>query len=138
MDCNNQANENNIQFPVGRIHRLLRKGNYAERVDAGAPVYLAAVMEYLAAEVFELGGNTAHYNKRTRIIPKHLQLAIRIDEELNKLLSRVTIARGGVLPNIQAVFLPKKTENNKVVLFRTKYQFIKLSILILKIISIEF
>jgi histone H2A len=138
MDCNNQANENNIQFPVGRIHRLLRKGNYAERVDAGAPVYLAAVMEYLAAEVFELGGNTAHYNKRTRIIPKHLQLAIRIDEELNKLLSGVTIARGGVLPNIQAVFLPKKTENNKVVLFRTKYQFIKLSILILKIISIEF
>ena len=41
-----------LQFPVGRIHRLLRKGNYAERVGAGAPVYLAAVMEYLAAEVF--------------------------------------------------------------------------------------
>ena len=40
-----------LQFPVGRIHRLLRKGNYAERVGAGAPVYLAAVMEYLAAEV---------------------------------------------------------------------------------------
>ncbi|ODM88739.1 Histone H2A [Orchesella cincta] len=39
-----------LQFPVGRIHRLLRKGNYAERVGAGAPVYLAAVMEYLAAE----------------------------------------------------------------------------------------
>ncbi|GBN84349.1 hypothetical protein AVEN_7812-1 [Araneus ventricosus] len=40
-----------LQFPVGRIHRLLRKGNYAERVGAGAPVYLAAVLEYLAAEV---------------------------------------------------------------------------------------
>ena len=25
-----------LQFPVGRIHRLLRKGNYAERVGAGA------------------------------------------------------------------------------------------------------
>ena len=36
-----------LQFPVGRIHRLLRKGNYAERVGAGAPVYLAAVLEYL-------------------------------------------------------------------------------------------
>ncbi|GFQ63993.1 histone H2A [Trichonephila clavata] len=99
-----------LQFPVGRIHRLLRKGNYAERVGAGAPVYLTAVLEYLAAEVFELEGNAARDNKKTRIIPRHLQLAIRNDEELNKLLSGVTIAQGGVLPNIQAVLLPKKRE----------------------------
>uniref|UniRef100_V5HJX3 Histone H2A n=1 Tax=Ixodes ricinus TaxID=34613 RepID=V5HJX3_IXORI len=100
-----------LQFPVGRIHRLLRRGNYAERVGAGAPVYLAAVLEYLAAEVLELAGERrARDNKKTRIIPRHLQLAIRNDEELNKLLSGVTIAQGGVLPNIQAVLLPKKTE----------------------------
>ena len=101
-----------LQFPVGRIHRHLRKGNYGERIGAGAPVYLAAVMEYLAAEVLELAGNAARDNKKTRIIPRHLQLAIRNDEELNKLLSGVTIAQGGVLPNIQAVLLPKKTQSS--------------------------
>ncbi|XP_043539676.1 histone H2A, sperm-like [Chiloscyllium plagiosum] len=98
-----------LQFPVGRVHRLLRKGNYAERVGAGAPVYLAAVLEYLTAEILELAGNAAWDNKKTRIIPRHLQLAVRNDEELNKLLGGVTIAQGGVLPNIQAVLLPKKT-----------------------------
>ena len=129
---------------------------YASRIGAGAPVYLAAVLEYLAAEILELAGNAARDNKKTRIIPRycqcslaksivypqdgtprqcqlnaiwesstctasqanlltqklihrHIQLAVRNDEELSKLLSGVTIASGGVLPNIHTVLMPKKT-----------------------------
>jgi len=97
-----------LQFPVGRIHRFLRKGNYAQRIGSGAPVYLAAVLEYLTAEILELAGNAAADNKKKTISPRHLQLAVRNDEELNKLLRDVTIASGGVLPNIHSVLLPKK------------------------------
>eukprot|EP01023_Acetabularia_acetabulum_P048783 TRINITY_DN516_c0_g1_i1.p4 TRINITY_DN516_c0_g1~~TRINITY_DN516_c0_g1_i1.p4 ORF type:complete len:128 (+),score=31.03 TRINITY_DN516_c0_g1_i1:120-503(+) len=99
-----------LQFPVGRIARYLKKGRYAERIGAGAPVYLAAVLEYLAAEVLELAGNAARDNKKSRIIPRHIQLAVRNDEELSKLLSGVTVAAGGVLPNIHNTLLPKKSE----------------------------
>ena len=51
-----------LQFPVGRIHSLLRKGNYAERVSTCAPVYLAAVLEHLSAEILKLAGHAARDN----------------------------------------------------------------------------
>ncbi|XP_062457583.1 histone H2A, sperm-like [Rhea pennata] len=98
-----------LQFPVGRVYRLLKRGNYAERIGPGAAIYLAAVLEYLSAEILELAGNAAQENKKARILPRHIQLAVRNDEELNKLFSCVTIAQGGVMPNILSQLLPKKT-----------------------------
>ena len=93
---------------MARIGRLLRKGRYAKRVGSGAPVYMAAVLEYLVAELLELSGNAAKDNKKTRIIPRHIQLAVKNDEELNKFLGRATISAGGVMPNIHAVLMNKK------------------------------
>jgi histone H2A len=96
-----------LQFPVGRVARYIKKMKVASRVGAGAPVYLAAVLEYLTAEILELAGNAARDNKKARIIPRHIQLAVRNDEELNKLMGGVTIAAGGVLPNIHTSLLGK-------------------------------
>ncbi|XP_014496399.1 histone H2AX [Vigna radiata var. radiata] len=103
-----------LQFPVGRVARYLKAGRYAQRVGSGSPVYLTAVLEYLAAEVLELAGNAARDNKKTRIIPRHIQLAVRNDEELSKLMGSVTIANGGVLPKIHQNLLPKKAGKGKV------------------------
>eukprot|EP01070_Trichotokara_eunicae_P008075 Trichotokara_eunicae@DN5632_c0_g1_i1.p1 len=87
-----------IQFPVGRIGRYLKAGRYSKRIGGGAPVYLAAVLEYLCAEVLELAGNAAQEYGKNRITPRHIQLAVRNDEELNQFLGQVTIAAGGVAP----------------------------------------
>ncbi|XP_052482372.1 probable histone H2A.2 [Gossypium raimondii] len=85
---------NESKFPVGRIGRYLKKGRYSQRVGTGSPVYLAAVLEYHAADDHS----------------KHVLLAVRNDEELRKLLAGVTIAHGGVLANINPILLPKKNE----------------------------
>lgn len=63
-------------------------------------------------QVLELAGNAARDNKKTRIVPRHIQLAVRNDEELGRLLGSVTIANGGVLPNIHNMLLPKKTSKS--------------------------
>ncbi|NXB15006.1 H2AX protein, partial [Rhagologus leucostigma] len=99
-----------LQFPVGRVHRLLRRGHFAERVAAAAaPAYLAAVPEYLTAEILDLASDLACESKKTRINPRPIMLTIRNDAELNKLLLSVTIVQGGVLPYIQPMLLPRKT-----------------------------
>ena len=103
-----------LQFPVGRLHRFLREGRYGDRVGAGAPVFMAAVLEYLTVEVLELAGNAARDNKKTRISPRHIMLAIRNDEELNQLLSNITIASAGVVPHIHKVLLgPGKSKKEE-------------------------
>lgn len=97
-----------VLFPVARMQRYLKRDTHHFRIGSGAPVYMAAVIEYLTAEILELAGNAARDNKKGRVTPRHILLAVANDEELHRLLANVTIAAGGVLPKIHPELLTRK------------------------------
>lgn len=97
-----------LQFPVGRVASLIRKSKYAKRVGESAAVYLAGVLEYVAAEILELSGNAVKDLKRKRINPRAIMLAVRGDSDLNRLLRDVSFPQAGVIPHIQPQLLPKR------------------------------
>lgn len=98
---------------MARCQSKLRKGRFAKRIGTGAGVYIASVLEYLCAEILEMSGNAARDHKKKRIIPRHISLAIKTDEELFKLLGHVTIAQGGVVPFIHDILKKPKRINKR-------------------------
>ncbi|KFV41175.1 Late histone H2A.L3, partial [Tyto alba] len=92
-------------FPVGCVYRHLKRGNHSGRITSCAAVYLAAVLEYLAAEILELAGNAAQQNGETRILPQHIHLAMRNDDSLKALLFAMITAEAKLLPNVLPILL---------------------------------
>ena len=42
-----------VLFPVGRMHRYLRSWMHKFRIGFGAPIYMAAVIEYLTGKLLK-------------------------------------------------------------------------------------
>ena len=94
-------------FAPARCNRKLRQGRYAQRCGMGSGIFMAGVLEYLTTEILDLAGQCADEHKKKTIAPRHLCLAIRNDDELNKLAADTQISQGGVLPNVQKDLWPK-------------------------------
>merc|ERR1711879_154684 len=101
-----QSERAGLLFPVGSIARVMKERATVNRVGGAAPIFMAAVLEYMLAELVELAVNCANDNKNQRVSPRHIALAVANDSELTMLLPCVTFRNGGVLPNIHQTLLP--------------------------------
>merc|ERR1712072_341733 len=81
-----------VHFPVARLTRLIRQGRYCPRVSASAGAFMAAVLDYLVREIVDPSGELAAKDKMTRLKPKHINLAVRGDHELSKLMATTQIS----------------------------------------------
>ena len=101
-------------MPVGRVHRLMKAGKFCGRYGGSAPVFMAGVLEYLAAELVHLAGNSAKDLHKKRITPRAVNLAIRGDADFAAMLSDALISGGGVMPHINKVLVKgKKKKKSK-------------------------
>ena len=99
-----------LVFPVGRVARYLKRGKYSERISLKASIYLTAVLEYMTSEILDLSVKAAIDNKKSRIIPRHIFLAVSNDTELSKFFGDNTVTQGGVRLNIHPALLPVQVE----------------------------
>ena len=93
-----------LVFSVNSIFRRLAKGRFSNRISISAAVGIAATIEYLTVEILDLAGINAEKDGR-KIEPRHIQLAIRNDEELTQMCANMQITQGSVKENIREFFI---------------------------------
>ena len=88
----------------------MKQGRYAQRIGGSAAVHMAAVLEYVVEELFLAASDIADEQKKKTIFPRHIQLAIKKDDEFSQLFANCTVFNGGVLPFINKQLVAKKGE----------------------------
>ena len=101
-------------FSLGRMASYCKNGKYAERIGAGTPIYLAAVLEYLVFEILELAAAEAQKDGKKRINPTHVMRAVRNDPELRRLVQG-QFCNAGFAPKIKPVDRQTGKKGKKVV-----------------------
>ena len=93
-----------------KCSRMMKKMRLSARFGSGGGVFMAGVLQYLMSEILELSGEVCLAKGKQRLAPRHMQLAIRGDEELNKMFAMTQISSGGSINNIQSVLFPKSKD----------------------------
>ena len=99
-----------LEMPVGRIGRHLRRGCYFKRYSDATAVYLAAVIEFLCKEVLDMAGIACKNDGRQRIKPDHIFQGIQEDESFVELFDNIVISEGGFTEHIDPSLLYTKKE----------------------------
>ena|SRR3990167_1552807 len=98
-----------LHISVGRLARLMKTGRYTPRVSMLAPLYTAAIIEYLMSEVLELAHQYNKEHKKTRVTPRSIFVSVKDDPELEGLLRNCIILEAGAKEHIDEFLLKKKS-----------------------------
>jgi len=101
-----------LTFPVSRFNRYLKTKSGVKRIGGSAPVYLAAVVEYITSEIMEVSGNSTKQTNRKTINPEDLSSAIRGDPDLQKLFSGHSLCVGDKIVKVSESIQYKPTQKS--------------------------
>ncbi|NXS55518.1 H2A protein, partial [Brachypteracias leptosomus] len=100
-----------LLFSVSRVDRQLRRGCFAERFGAKAPIYLAAVLQCVAHKTLDMASKVSKKRKEQRISPLPLQAVVQKSSVLRQLLQgAVPSHHGKAVPQSQRMALPSKRD----------------------------
>ena len=96
-----------INFPVGRISRYMKEKKVIERISLGSPVFMAAMQEYITADLLDQAGNTCQDDGKKKLTPRHIFTSIQTDQEFHDLFENTIIANGGVREFVNKELVPE-------------------------------